>query len=289
MNTATAHAQIVSRGMRAILLLASALVLIAGFQLFILTEHTERYFAWTVRPPLTAAFLGASYWASLVLVFAAARQRYWVNARASAFSALTFTSLTTVATLLHLDRFHFDASTTITLVANWAWMLVYWFVPPILGIILILQMQKPGQDLARELPLPRWLWVALGSQGAVMLVMGAALFLYPKQAASFWPWPLTALNARAVGAWLLGMGVAAAAVLLENDRRRVRGPLLCYGVLGALHLLALGRYANARLADSGSPVVDWSDISAWLYLTFVCSVLVVGTLGWISSLRATRR
>jgi hypothetical protein len=36
------------------------LVLFAGIQLYFLTEHTERWFSWTIDVPLTAAFLGAS-------------------------------------------------------------------------------------------------------------------------------------------------------------------------------------------------------------------------------------
>ncbi len=262
--------------MRAILLVASALVLIAGFQLFVLTEHTDRYFAWTVKPPLTAAFLGASYWASFILVFAAARQQHWVDARAGVLSAFTFTSFTSVATVLHLDRFHFDSPETITLIANWAWLLVYGFVPPILGILLFRQVRRPGRDPDRGIPLPRWLRLALSAQGLLMLGLGAALFLHPKGAASFWPWLLTPLNARAVGAWLLGMSAAAGAVLLEDDLERVRGPLFCYAVLGALQLIALGRYAAAHFPDSGLPVLDWSQFGAWMYLLFALSVTVVG-------------
>jgi hypothetical protein len=35
-------------GMRLLLLVAGALVFLAGFQSFILTEQTDRYFAWTI-------------------------------------------------------------------------------------------------------------------------------------------------------------------------------------------------------------------------------------------------
>jgi len=47
--------------MRSLLLAASFMVFLAGFQLFILTEQTEHYFAWTIQPPLIEAFLGAGY------------------------------------------------------------------------------------------------------------------------------------------------------------------------------------------------------------------------------------
>ena len=40
-------------GMRRMLLTASLLVFIVGIQLFILSEHTERFFAWPIQPPTT--------------------------------------------------------------------------------------------------------------------------------------------------------------------------------------------------------------------------------------------
>jgi hypothetical protein len=46
-------------GVHRLLAIASVLVAVAGFQLFVLSEHTDRYFAWTIEP-LSAAMLGAS-------------------------------------------------------------------------------------------------------------------------------------------------------------------------------------------------------------------------------------
>ena len=60
---------------------AAVLVLLAGFQLFVFTDRTASYFAWTIRNPLAAAFLGAGYRASVAFEALAARQRIWANAR----------------------------------------------------------------------------------------------------------------------------------------------------------------------------------------------------------------
>jgi hypothetical protein len=50
------------------------LVFAAGIQLFVLAGHTDRAFARRIQPPLTAAVLGAFYWAALAhLLFGAAR------------------------------------------------------------------------------------------------------------------------------------------------------------------------------------------------------------------------
>src|SRR5687767_11274093 len=46
-------------GMRRLLILFSGLTLLAFVALFLGAGQTDRYFAWTINPPVTAAFLGA--------------------------------------------------------------------------------------------------------------------------------------------------------------------------------------------------------------------------------------
>ena len=63
--------------LRALLAGFAGLALIAGFLLFPLAEETDRFFSWTIQPPLTAAFLGAAYWAAFVLIGWSARRSTW--------------------------------------------------------------------------------------------------------------------------------------------------------------------------------------------------------------------
>ena len=69
-----------TRELRVLLALFAALALVAGFLLFPLAAETDRFFSWTIKPPLTAAFLGAAYWAAFVLFGWAARQATWEQA-----------------------------------------------------------------------------------------------------------------------------------------------------------------------------------------------------------------
>jgi hypothetical protein len=119
-----------SPGMRSLLLAASVLVFLAGFQLFVLTEHTDSYFAWTIQPPLTAAFLGASYFASFLLEFLASRETDWDKGRIAVPAVFVFTTLTLIATLLHADRFHFNSPELVARFAAWFWLAIYAVVPP---------------------------------------------------------------------------------------------------------------------------------------------------------------
>ena len=256
--------------MRRMLAAASALVLVAGLQLFVFSEQTERYFAWTVNPPLTAAFLGAGFWSSFVLELLAARERQWARARVAVPAVLVFTTLTLVATLLHLDRFHLDTP------FGRAWVAVYVIVPPLLLFFLLRQLRAPGGDPRPGEPLPAWIRAAVGFEAGLLLVLGAALFLAPAAIAPLWPWMLTPLTARAVAAWLLGLGIAAAQVTHENDRQRARIAFAAYAAFGALELIALARYPGT---------LNWADPRAWIYLLFLASALAIGLAGW----RAGRR
>ena len=258
-------------GMRRILLLAGGLVFLAGFQLFVLTEQTEHYFAWTIQPPITAAFLGAAYWASCALEVLTSRERWWDRARIAIPTVLVFTITTLVVTLLHIDRFHFNSSEPIAVFASWFWLAIYALVPPLLLVFLYRQLRAHGKDEPRLRLLPVWLRGLLGTQAVVLLGVGIALFLAPQIANVMWPWKLTALTARAVAAWLIALGIGAGQAVYENDFARLRVAMISYNVFALLELLALLRYWTS---------VDWTGIQSWLYVGFLASVLVVGVSGW---------
>jgi hypothetical protein len=260
--------------MRYLLVVAGVLVFIAGLQLFVFSEETARYFAWTIDPPLTAAFLGAGYWASVALEWLATREATWARARVAVPAVFTFTTLTLVATLLHLDRFHLGDPSFVTEAATWGWIGIYVLVPPAMAVLWALQVRAPGSDGARTAPVPAPVRLVLAVHALVFLPVGAVLFVAPERTASLWPWLLTPLTARAVAGWLLGIGVAAAHVLRENDVARARPAFYAYVALGVLQLVALARYSSD---------VEWGSPSAWVFVTIVASMLVTGTL----SLRAS--
>lgn len=108
-------------GSRWILLVASVLVFLVGVQLFVMTEMTETFFAWTIQSPLTAAFLGAAYWASFTMEFFASRQRSWAFARIAVPAVLVFTTVTLVVSIIHLDRFHLVFLLSAALLGGYGW------------------------------------------------------------------------------------------------------------------------------------------------------------------------
>ncbi len=267
-------------GMRWQLFAGSVLVFAAGVPLFLLTEQTERYFAWTINPPLlTAAFLGAAYWASFFIGWLASREQTWANARLAVPGPLLFTVMTLIATWLHIDRFHFNSPDTLTQLFTWVWLAIYAGVPLSMSVMLILQLRVPGGDPPRAALLPVWLRVVLGILAVAMLALGIALFVAPQAASQLWAWQLTPLTARAIAAWLIALGVIAAQAARENDLRRVRPVMIGFILFGVLQSIALARYPGD---------VAWRDARTWVYLFFLLMVFLVGASGWLGLRRAVQ-
>jgi hypothetical protein len=271
-----ARAQPLTGGMRNMLYAASGLVFAVGITLYLLTEQTDRYFAWTIQSALTAAFLGGAYWSACALEFIAARRLLWADARVAAPAVISFTALTFVVTLLHLDRFHFGAPELITRAGTWFWLAVYASVPVIMTALLLHQLRAPGVDPPREMAMPDWMRLLLLGIAALLLVLGLALLAVPEAVAPLWPWPLTALTGRAVGAWLIGLGVAAGHAARERDLLRARPVMVSAVVFCVLQFIALARYAGE---------FAWGSASGWVYLLFLVVFLGIGAYGWLATQR----
>jgi hypothetical protein len=253
-----------SIGLRRFYALAILLVLGVGLFLFVLSNSTDRLFAWTIRPPLTAAFLGANYWAAFFLAASSSQERVWARARLTYCVSFVFITLTMVATLLHLDKFHFGNAN------GWLWTIVYVGVPPLLVVLLVRQLRLPGVDPPRTDPIERWVLPVVLVQGLVALGVGAALFLAPSTADELWPWPLTPLTSRTVGAWLLALATGLASTLYERDWQRIRVAVFTFAAIPLLQAVALARFSGT---------VDWGSIQAWVYVVYLATLFGLGVYG----------
>jgi len=137
-------------------------------------------------------------------------------------------------------------------------------------VLLIRQWRTPGADADRTRPLATWLRLLLGLQAVILVPLGAALFIAPLSTAQLWPWTLTPLTARAIGAWLIAIGAGMAQAIWENDLDRVRIALISFAVYGALQLVAIARYADT---------ISWTTPQAWLFALFPIVLLVSGCAG----------
>jgi hypothetical protein len=212
---------------------------VAFVVLYFFPERTAAIFAWTIDPPLTAAFLGAGYSAGVVLVAGSRRQRVWAKVRLGYMSVMVFSTLALVATVIHADRFHFTEGGAAGFAA-WAWLFVYLAVPTAMFFLLFRQRTEPGDDPPQSNRMPMLVASVLGVAGATLIIWGLALFAVPTPTARTWPWPLTPLSARMIAAWLIAIGATAVLAIRERDLALLRTPcgaMLAYGVFGLLAVL----------------------------------------------------
>jgi hypothetical protein len=261
----------VSRGMRTLLYVLTALTFIAGTQLVVLGVHTATFFAWTIDPPLSATFIGAGFWSASTVVFWCARQRDWARARVIVPTVAVVASMLLVATWQHLELFHG--------LFGLAWIEIYAFFPPILAALTIQQLAASGHVTRGAERLPAPLRLTLAAQAATALAVGALLFVSPSVAASIWAWELGDLTSKAIGTWLVGTGITCGLIAALDDRSALPGWALAQMVLGGTVLLGLARYAND---------LDLAGPSAYLLVTYMLATLASGSYGAVLAQREGR-
>ena len=259
--------------LRLILEVFAGLALIAGGLLFLGATRTDMWWSWTIEPPLTAATLGAFYWAAFVLILIAARSRTWARARPAVYPVAVIAVLLLVITLIHIDRFDLDSLFGVF------WVVAYALVPVLLGWGIAEQLSTGGEDPRGTSRLPRLLRRALLVEGIVLLAAGALLLIAPGLADDVWPWALSPLTSRAIGSFLFGIGLAALLAVREDDPLSFRGAALAYTALGLLELLAL----NLHIPDLGD-----RPVATTCYAAFWVAVTLTGGYG-LSAARASSR
>ena len=259
--------------LKLILQVFAGLALCAGALLFFGATRTDAWWSWTIAPPLTAATLGAFYWAACVLILIAARSKYWVQARPAVYPITVIALLLLVITLVHIDRFDLDSLFGVF------WVVVYALVPVVLAWAIADQLGTDGEDKRGARRLPGLLRGALLVEGVAMLAGGALLLIAPGAADDIWPWALTPLTSRAIGSFLFGVGLAALIAARDDDPLSFRGAALAYAVLGLLQLLAL----NLHIPDLGD-----RPLATTIYAVFWVAVVLTGAYG-LSAARASSR
>ena len=103
----------------------------------------------------------------------------------------------------------------------------------------------------------------------LVLVIGAGLFLVPDLVKPRWPWPLTPLTARVLGAVLAMYGTVWLAVAVHHTWAGARIPLQAQTIGLAFLLVAVAR---------GEDVVDWGNPLAIVIVAVAAVMLVVSAL-----------
>lgn len=250
--------------MRGLLVAGAVFVFGAGVQLYVLSSATDRYFAWTIADPLTAATLGGLYFTAFVVAVLSVARREWCRARVGIPAMALFVWLTLFASLTHLGAFHLHSGGLSARVAAISWIVIYVLDAPLLLIAVWLQLRAPGGDSSRRAPASTWHRLACAILGVPFFLVGAYLYVRPVSAGQGWAWPLTPLAAQAFGAWCVALAGLLAMAVREADWERIFPASAGLLVFSALELAAMARYSE-------TPHGFWAYV--WLTLTFAAGGL----------------
>ena len=195
---------------------------------------TGRLFAWQIKPTLTPMVLGSVYLGGAYFFLRVFRATEWHTVKGGFVPVGTFAALLGVATIAHWDKFLH------THVAFWLWAGLY-FTTPFLVFWVFLANRKhdapaTGADLLLAAGVSRIIAVA----GGLSLLTGMFLFLLPNRAVTIWPWTLTPLTSRVLGA-IFCLGIAGLGVLFDRRWSSARVLLLVAALMLALIVVAGAR------------------------------------------------
>lgn len=198
-------------------------LVVAFVILFIVPQETERLFAWKIQPSMSAMMLGAAYAGGIYFFTGVLRSKQWHKIKVGYLPVTAFASLLGIATLLHWDRFTHGHISFI------AWAGLYFTAPFIVFAVWVRNRnQDSGQMDVHDAVIPYQVRLLMGTFGIVTLGISLFLFLQPTTMIELWPWTLTPLTARVMGAMfslpgLVGLGIAfdprwsAANIILQSQ------------------------------------------------------------------------
>jgi hypothetical protein len=222
-------------------------------------SDTGRLFAWQIKPTLTSMVLGSVYLGGAYFFLRAFRAKEWHTVKGGFVPVGTFATLMGIATIAHWDKFLH------THVAFWLWAGLYFTTPFLVFLVFLANRKHDAPATAADLLLSVGVSRIIAVVGGLSLLTGVFLFLLPYQAVAIWPWTLTPLTSRVLGA-IFCLGIAGLGALF--DRRWSSARVLLQ--VAAL-MLALIVVAGARATGEFDP----ANAMTWLISGGFVAVLAV--------------
>ena len=221
-------------------------------------DRTADAWAWTIKPDLTPIFLGAGYGAGAYFFLRTFLARHFHPSAAGIFGAALFALLMLIATIIHWDRFNHGDAPLIGAAVFYGWVIVYIVSP---GVVLALwwtnRRTDSGEPVPGEAIVPASVRRAARAFAAGAFAAAALFFLAPQAAIDLWPWELTPLTSRVLGALTAQVGIGA--LLISLDRRWSAWKLIVQTFFVATALLLIGALRAWEDFDSGN-------VMTYLYL-----------------------
>jgi hypothetical protein len=240
-------------------------LVIAFVVLYFWPGDTGRLFAWPIKPPLTPLVLGSVYLGGAYFFVRAARASSWSAIKAGFPPVATFAALLGIATVLHWDKFLHSH------VAFWLWAGLYFTTPFLVAGVWLANRRFEDRTSHEDLVVSRGLARGVGTIGVLAVATGLFLFLLPRVAITVWPWTLTPLTARVMGAiFVLGL----AAVGAFTERRWSAFRLMLQVEAFMLALILVGGVRAAGDLDGSNPLT-------WLFAAGFAGLLLASVVLYV--------
>jgi hypothetical protein len=228
-------------------------------------RDTGRLFAWPINPPLTALLLGSVYLGGAYFFARAVRADRWHTIKGGFPPVATFAALMGIATVLHWGKFIHSN------VAFWLWVALYFTTPFLIAGIWLVNRRFEDRTADAGVLVPDLMARVIGAIGVLAVAVSLFLFLFPQRAIDIWPWTLTPLTARVMGA-IFALGLAAVGAF--SERRWAAYRLL---VQVEMVMLVLILVSGVRAAE------DWdtSNVLTWLFAAGFVGVLVASAVFYV--------
>lgn len=234
---------------------------------------TKRLFAWQIKPTMSAMVLGSVYLGGAYFFVRVVFASRWHAVAGGFLPVAAFATLMGVTTVLHWERFLHGN------VAFWLWVALY-FTTPVLVFAVFLRNQREYVSNADPFPrigqVPAAAFVVVGVASAAMCCF---LYLFPLRAAAIWPWHLTPLTARMLGAVFV-LGVAGIGAWWERRWSAVRILAQVAGFMLILILIA-GVRAHSEF-DTSNPLT-WLLLAGFVVTAAALAILYVQMESRVSS------
>ena len=219
-------------------------LVVAFAVLYPFPDDTGRLFAWPVKPTMTPMILASVYLGGAYFFLRAATARQWHTVKGGFIPVGTFASLMGVATILHWGKF------THSHVAFWLWAGLYFTTPFLVFGVWWANRRRDVPGTSAELLIPVRVSRIIAVLGGLSVLTALFLFLFPGRAAAVWPWMLTPLTARVMGA-IFALGIAGLGALADRRWSSTRILLQVAALMLAL-ILAAGARASGELDPSSA-------------------------------------
>lgn len=219
--------------------------------LYILPGQTEKLFSWKIQPPMSAMMLGAAYAGGIYFFAGVLLSKQWHRIKTGILALIPFVTMLGIATILHWDRFTHNHISFI------AWVSLYFTTPFIVSVIWMRnRRQDPGQRDNQDTSIPYPVRFGLGAVGLITFIISLVLFLVPTVLIGVWPWTLTPLTARVMGAMFSLPGAVGLCVALDARWSAAKLILQSQSFSILLILVAVMRAWRS---------FDWGGLGIWLF------------------------